>query len=153
MATRVLGMIDELEETAAPIAWMDFDAGPADPTVLLVLRPGRSARWLRSVFDSLAEAEVGTCVPLDAQIGVVLRDPLMSLVLCLVDDSRDGHLARRGTGDFTWSATSEEWSTAGIMIEPLLQGSGHQYLTDKVNDDAVIEVSVGEHFASDITRE
>jgi hypothetical protein len=32
-----------------------------------------------------------------------------------------------------------------LLLEPLLEGPGHQYLTDEVADEVLIEVSFGEH--------
>ncbi len=92
-----------------------------------------------------ATGPIGTTVSLvnqpDASIGAALGDLLLTRVV----RRPEKNLVREEYDSFVWSCTSDEWTTMSLLLEPFLKGSGHQYLTDEVADDALIEVSYGEH--------
>ncbi len=47
---------------------------------------------------------------------------------------------------FIWSATRDGWLYLADLTQPLCtDGTGHHYLTDDKGDDALIELSFGEH--------
>ena len=123
----------------------DYAEGAYGPTILLVLSSADATNWLRATFDHLAAAPEGTDIRLDAQPEVVLGAAVMQLTLRVVDQVPDRHLVRDGSGGFTWSCTRAEWHMASLLIEPLATQVGHQYLTSEIEDDALIEVSRGEH--------
>jgi hypothetical protein len=113
-------------------------------SILLVLTSRESITWLRAMFDNLAGAPLGTDVSLvnqtQASIGAAIGDLLLRRVV-----RRPAKHLVRGEGDvFVWSCTADEWTTLSLLLEPLLERPGHQYLTDEVDDDALIEVSYGE---------
>ncbi len=65
-------------------------------------------------------------------------------------------LKRRDSGSaksFIWSATGDGWLYLADLTQPLCtDGVGHHYLTDDKNDDALIELSFGEHDSQKIAR-
>lgn len=49
--------------------------------------------------------------------------------------------------EFTWIATPDDWESYAALLEPFIEWEyGHQYLTDEVNDDLLVEVSFGERY-------
>jgi hypothetical protein len=122
----------------------DYGEGAFGPTILLVLLSVDATKWLRSTFGYLANAAVGTVFRLDNQPHVSIGAAVTELSLRVVDRVPARHLVRDRTGGFTWSCTAEEWETASLLVEPLLNQPGHQYLTSEVDDDALIKVSYGE---------
>jgi hypothetical protein len=128
-----------------PLLEGDFYEGAYGPSILLVLTSREAVAWLRTMFDDLASAGVGTVVRLDNQQRVEIGAALTALRLRRVEHTPDRHLVQAPDGSFTWSCTADEWHTASLMLEPLLEQSGHQYLTSETADDAIIEVSYGEN--------
>jgi hypothetical protein len=122
----------------------DFYEGAYGPSILLVLTSPEAVVWLRSIFENAARASVGAVFRLDTQPGVEIGAALTALKLCRVESAPNRHVRMAPEGTFTWSCTAEEWETARLMLEPLLEQSGHQYLTSETDDDAIIEVSYGE---------
>lgn len=127
-----------------PLLEGDFYEGAFGPSILLILTSRDSITWLRALFNDLATGPVGTTVSLvnhpDASIGAALGD----LLLTRVAHRPEKHLVREQYDRFVWSCASDEWTTMSLLLEPFLERSGHQYLTDEVADDALIEVSFGE---------
>ena len=128
-----------------PLLEGDFYEGAYGPSILLVLTSREAVQWLRTIFDDLARASVGAVTRLDSQPGVELGAALTALELRRVEHTPDRHLVQARDGSFTWSCTADEWRTASLMLEPLLDRPGHQYLTSETHDDAIVEVSYGEH--------
>jgi hypothetical protein len=122
----------------------DFYEGAFGPSILLVLTSPEAVVWLRSIFDDLAASSIETVLRLDSQPTVEIGAALTALELRRVERASDRHLVQAPDGSFTWSCTADEWQTVSLMLEPLLEQSGHQYLTSET-DDAIIEVSYGEH--------
>ena len=127
-----------------PLLEGDFYEGAYGPSILLVLTSREAVAWLRSIFNDLARASIGAVLRLDSQPSVEIGAELTALELCRVEHTPDRHLVQASDGSFTWSCTADEWQTASLMLEPLLEQSGHQYLTSETDDDAIIEVSYGE---------
>ncbi len=65
-------------------------------------------------------------------------------------------LKHRNSGSgksFIWSATRDGWLYLADLTQPLCtDGVGHHYLTDDEDDDALIELSFGEHDPQKIAR-
>ncbi len=114
------------------------------PDRVLVLRPesGESVVWLRAVFAGLPATRTRT---LTAEPGVAITG-VERLELVLVDRRPSPHVSEVGRGEFVWSGTADEWETSALLLDPFLddQPGGHQYLTNDINDDAVICVSFAE---------
>jgi hypothetical protein len=127
-----------------PLLEGDFYEGAYGPSILLVLTSREALAWLRSIFDDLSSASIGTVLRLDSQPRVEIGAALTALELRRVEQTPDRHLVQAPDGSFTWSCTADEWHTASLMLEPLLEQSGHQYLTSETDYDAIIEVSYGE---------
>jgi hypothetical protein len=127
-----------------PLIEGDFYEGAYGPSILLVLTSRDAVVWLQSIFDDLARSSIGAVLRLDSQPKVAIGAALTALGLRRVERSPIRHLEQASDGTFTWSCTADEWQTASLMLEPLLEQSGHQYLTSETDDDAIIEVSYGE---------
>jgi hypothetical protein len=127
-----------------PLLEGDFYEGAYGPSILLVLTSREAVSWLRAIFDALASANIGAALRLDNQPGVHIGAALTALRLHVVRRTPDRHLIQLPDGSFDWSCTADEWQTASLMLEPLLEHVGHQYLTSEGDDDALIEVSYGE---------
>jgi len=123
----------------------EYGEGAYGPTILLLLRSSEGVAYLRNIFESLASSAEGSLVRLRNEPGISIGAALWDLKLRVVKSSSLKHLFRDDEGGFTWIGTSDDWETMSLMIEPLLDQSGHQYLTSEVEDDALIEVSRGEH--------
>lgn len=134
----------------APLLEGDFYAGAFGPSMLLVLTSPEAVSWFRGVFDGLAEAEPGAEFRLDSQPGVDLGVAVTGLLLRRVERASARHLMHDGAGRFTWSCTADEWREASLLLEPLLAGPGHQYLTSETDDDAIVEVSYGEEHGPEL---
>lgn len=129
----------------APLLEADFYDGAFGPSILLVLTTQESVAWLREVFEDLADAPIDAVVNLIGLPQVQAGAALAGLVLRRVVSPPDKHLALAARGAFSWSCAADEWKTMSLMLEPFPQQQGHQYLTAEGTDDAVIEVSYGEH--------
>jgi hypothetical protein len=122
----------------------DYFAGAYGPSILLILVSPEAAQWLKVLFDGLADQGTGASVELTGMPEVTIGAALTDLTLSVVDDAPTRHLVRSRDGSVRWSCTSEEWRTAGQLVEPLIDHPGHQYLTSEIDDDAIVEVSRGE---------
>lgn len=131
----------------APLIEGDFYEGAFGSSILLALTSRDAVTWLRTVFDSLAEADVGDVFRLDGPPRVEIGASITAFLLQRVEQPPERHLVRAPDGGFMWSCAAEEWRTASLMLEPLLTQSGHQYLTSETDDDGIIEVSFGEGHA------
>lgn len=112
--------------------------------ILLRLNPQGGVAWLRAIFDDLATSATGTTFRLEAQSQVSFTPDLKRLQLQVVASSPARHLQLEGPGAFLWRSTTREWDIDSQFIEPLLHQPGHQYLTSENDDDALVEISVGE---------
>jgi len=123
----------------------EYGEGAYGPTILLLLRSSEGVAYLRNIFEALAGSAEGTVVRLSDKPGISIGAALWDLKLKVVKSSLQKHLSRNDEGGFTWVGTSDDWETMSLMMEPLLDQRGHQYLTSEIEDDALIEVSRGEH--------
>ncbi len=56
------------------------------------------------------------------------------------------HLQHNDAGAFVWRCTDYEWETAGLLLEPFLEGRpGHQHLTNQYSPYPDLMVSYGEN--------
>lgn len=133
-----------LRDQAPPLIEGDFYDGAFGPSILLVLTSDESIAWLRSLFQDIARAPIGTALSLVNQPRVRIGAALNELLLVRVARQPEKHLVREADDSFVWSCTSNEWETNGLMLEPFLEQPGHQYLTSEGHDDALIEVSFSE---------
>jgi hypothetical protein len=128
-----------------PMVDGELGDGAFGPTILLTPRSHDGVERLRVLFALLAASNPGIVVNLVEEAGFDLGASIWSLRLQVTDSRPIKHLVRGKDGGFTWSGTSDDWETASLLVEPLLRQSGHQYLTDEAMDDAIVEVSYGEH--------
>ena len=136
--------MSNLPDQTAPLIEGDFYEGAFGPSILLILTSRESIAFLRAIFEDRAAAPIGTVVSLVEQPGVRIGAALGELLLCRVSRRPGKHLVRDEYDRFVWSCTADEWETMSLQLEPFLGQPGHQYLTDEVADDALIEVSYGE---------
>lgn len=122
----------------------EFGDSAYGPTILLKLRSPEAAAYLRTILDRLVAEGLGASLRLEEDPRVSLGAALWSLELRVVADPEPRRLWKQDEGGFTWAGTPEEWQTTSLLIEPLIDQSGHQYLTSEVDDDALVEVSQGE---------
>jgi hypothetical protein len=126
-----------------PLVEGELGEGAFGPTILLRLASTQGATYLHSLFARLASSPIGTCVSTEDEPDVALSASIWRLCLEVIAEPRTKRLSRTD-GGFTWVGTSEDWWTTALLVEPLAQLSGHQYLTSEGVDDAIIEVSQGE---------
>lgn len=127
-----------------PLIVGDFGDGADGPTILLATSGAEGVELLRSLFENLSTSRPGTVVHFGSDSMISLTSEL-SLELRVAAEKCKPHLAQLDSGSFAWTGTPYEWETLGLLIEPLLRGAGHQYLTSDVLDEATIEFSRGEH--------
>ena len=134
--------MEESELVAPPLEAHCFD-GAFGPSILLVLSSQEAVSRLGATFRDMAVAPVGRAVSLTAAMGSEFHDGVGDLVLARVVRKPGKSLVRKDSG-FTWACTADEWITKSLLVDSLLEGPGHQYLTAEGLDDALIEVSHGE---------
>lgn len=122
----------------------EFGEGAYGPTILLKLRTPEAAAYLRTLLDRLVEEGHGAALRLEEDPRISLGAALWSLELRVVAEPQLRRLTKEHDGSFIWSGTPDDWQTTSLLIEPLIDQSGHQYLTSEVDDDALVEVSQGE---------
>lgn len=125
----------------------DFYAGAYGPTIILVLASVDACEYLHAVLLSLATEETASFVLTDDRR--VRIQNIGSLKLSRVPDSAEVVLRRSNAShppSFDWAASASAWELSAGLLEPFCAGeAGHQYLTREHIDDALIEVSFGEH--------
>jgi len=123
----------------------DYYLGAFGPTIILVLASPAGAAWLEDEFRLAARAERPRNLLDDHRIEV---RQISALTLDLRESGADVELRRIGdeSPTFLWTATKDGWQRLADLLKPLSTGqNGHQYLTREGVDDALIEVSLGEH--------
>jgi hypothetical protein len=93
--------------------------------------------------DLLLEVAAGREVGLEHEKDIKLVG-FASLRLRNTAEASDKKLSQDKSG-FVWSGPASYWQDRAEMVAVLLRQKGHQYLADIPDDDAVIEVSYGEH--------
>ena len=134
-----------MTEPGEPLVEGDLYEGAFGPTILLVLTSPQAAAWLCSRLDDLSTRDVNNFFRLDLDPNVQLGASITAFSMRRVFSTRERRLVRHRDGRFTWSGTADEWRIASDLVRPLSTQQGHQYLTSEMNDDAIIEVSRGEH--------
>jgi hypothetical protein len=121
----------------------EFGSGAFGPTIFMVLSSRSTARWLGTLFRSMAQS--GAMIDLAACDGVELYN-IEALQLIRVAARRGPQLSKaRRRNAFLWQCDDEEWETNAQLVDPFAAGnSGHQYFTRSGVDDAVVEISFGE---------
>ena len=122
----------------------DFYVGAYGPTLLLVLDSTSSAERLRRLFLDQVD-RMGRYELVD-QLTTV--NHLTSIGLVTNEEGRDLESKRVSNGSddlLTLSGTKQGWRRAADLLEPFCLGqTGHQYLCEEDDDDALIEISYGE---------
>lgn len=127
-----------------PFVEGDYYEGAFGPTILLVLTSREAVAWLRRVFEGLAEIDVGSALRFDTRPEVEIGAAVTGLFMRRVERAPERHLERQSDGSLMWSCTAEGWRIASLLLEPLLNRPGHQYLTSETDDDAIVEITFGE---------
>jgi hypothetical protein len=127
-----------------PLIVGDFYAGAYGPTIILIARTVEACCWLQGVFRELAAG--GSTRDLTAESEVRMASPQALQMVRLKDGPRV--TLKRPDGDaggFVWAATADGWRHLADLVQPLCGGgAGHQYLTEDVDDAALIELSFEE---------
>lgn len=119
-----------------------FYAGAYGPAILLKLTSRSAVAWLHALLAGISDATLP--VRLESHPAVAQR-----LELSATDDAGLKRLTRTGVGQFSWTCAAAEWGRLAGLLEPFLQGrTGHRYLTSDRVEDALVEVSYGEHDVS-----
>jgi hypothetical protein len=133
-------------ESLGPLLVGDYYAGASGPTILLLMRPPNACGWLSELFRSLATGSTSHCT-LTAEPEVRITNVHSIEVVRRFEGPRVS--LRQGSNgaekSFVWSGTPEGWTYLADLVQSLCEsGSGHHYLTDGKEDDATIELSLGE---------
>ncbi len=129
--------------TELPLIRGEFGAGAYGPTIRLLVRSPVGVVWLREVFLSLANAQIGTTRNLES-LPEVSMPSVGRLELVVASRTPRPRLTAEEYG-FTWIADNQDWLSAALLLDPFSSGqAGHQYFTDESVDAALIEVSFGE---------
>jgi hypothetical protein len=132
-------------DPASPLILGDLYDGADGPTIILVMLTVAAGDWLQDTFRNLARHKEPLTLTASPQVRVI---NVASMQMVCPDDGprialRSGDAA--GDGSFVWSATAEGWLYLVDLIQPLCDGrAGHQYLTERKDDAALIELSSGE---------
>lgn len=133
---------------------IDYYQGACGPTLRIdIQRPDGLAR-LRNLFGTLADAKVQHA-NID-EVGQVKLSGVTAILLHLwphmTEPRKLVELVRRGSekGVVHWRRYSEGWREWAELLDGL-KGPGHQYLTGKDPDDAMIEVSFLERPATPVS--
>lgn len=131
----------------------DFYDGAYGPTIILILMSRAAGAWFQQILHSLGVGGPSKILTSDPNVYVAHLD---DLEMTSRSSGPQITLKRRNNDDkasFVWSATREGWLHLAALTEPLCtEGTGHHYLTDEKDDDALIELSFGEHDAQKIAR-
>lgn len=121
--------------------------GSYGPTILLKTELQDAVRWLHGLLIELA---TGVTESIDLHSMSEISFPQVNSFRLQRVSSQSSQALRKAvspSGDlaFDWSQVKTGWQTTVKLLDPLAEGGvGHQYLTDEVKDEALLEVSVGE---------
>jgi hypothetical protein len=124
----------------------DYYVSAGGPAVLLVLASIRAAIWLDEVLQRVHEFSTPWSITADSRVEVMnVAD--ISIVYNAVGREVDFRkVADNDSPRFLLSLTAHGSHYLRGLIEPFIRGeSGHQYLTQGGVDDALVELSMGEH--------
>jgi hypothetical protein len=112
---------------------------------MLVMVTLAAGDWLQDTFRTLARLKEPCTLTASPYVRVI--NIAVIEMICLADGPRIA-VRKHDTGaddSFLWSATEEGWLYLADLVQPLCDGvAGHQYLTERKDDAAVIELSSGE---------
>jgi len=124
------------------ILW-DFYPGAYGPSILVELPDLAAVALLRRILVRVAAT--GSPIDLNNEPRMRLKN-IANLKLVLATQPSRKTLSSTGDPLFVWSCTAEQWRAHAALLDPFLDGHvGHQYLSAEGVDDALIEVSFGEH--------
>lgn len=124
----------------------EFYSGVYGPTIILILTSRAAGAWFQETLRALAGGGPARMLTSDSRVFVAHLDAIEMTTRSVGPPVS----VKRGNGaaseSFVWSATTEGWLYLADLTEPLCTGgAGHHYLTDDEDDDALIELSFGEH--------
>jgi hypothetical protein len=152
IAVTTLSQPKEPESDQAPLIVGDFYAGAYGPTIMLVLMSPAAVGWFQEILRELGSGGPPKTLTCDSRVDVAHLD---EIEMTTRSSGPQVALKRRGDSEvaFLWSATREGWLHLAALIQSFRAGEkGHHYLTDDKLDDALIELSFGEHDAQKVAR-
>jgi hypothetical protein len=124
----------------------DYYQGAYGPSIILILTSPQAVRWLDDVFLRLEQSSVPFELSADPAVNIT---NVATLSLVPRPDGEESELRLVGAGvpaSFVWYLTPSGCREVRMLIEPFLADKhGHQYLTREYVDDALVELSYGEH--------
>jgi hypothetical protein len=127
------------------LIWGDCYDSFDGPKIILILRSGQAAEWLRNFLKNLPAAPETASLASQAEVTMANRG---DLVFAQVEEGTPTRLRRRGAGDppsYLWTVNPSGIESLLGLIEPLREGhGGHQYLSEIGEADAEIELTYGE---------
>lgn len=152
IAVTKLGQAKEPKPQLPPLVVGDFYAGAYGPTIILILMSPAAVGWFQEILRELGSGGPPKTLTSDSRVDVAHLDEIE-----MTTRSAGPPVSlKRGSGGktvFVWSATSEGWLHLAELTQAFCVGEkGHHYLTDDKRDDALIELSFGEHDAQKIAR-
>jgi hypothetical protein len=125
---------------------------PPRPTVLIETDQDESILALQQALLRLSEGRPPVAISIDSIPGVELQG-LEEFMLESVTPSERKLPTIRAVGagglgpKLRWSGDSEDWLSRALLVEGLLSGRGHQYLTGYESlDEIAVQVSFREPF-------
>lgn len=126
----------------------EYYRGAYGPTIILNASSLAAVGWIHRIFAGLA-SDRAEIIDLMAMPEVMIRSMRRFL---LVQATEQPEIALRLRSnevldgvEFEWRQNAENWRRTAALLEPFLAGdTGHQYLTQRSRDAALVEFSFGE---------
>ncbi len=134
------------ESEGASLIMGDFYSGAYGPTIILILVSRAAGTWFQEILRTLASGGPARILTSDPRVCTAHVDEIEMTTRSAEPRVALKHSDSGSAKSFIWSATRDGWLYLADLTQPLCtDGVGHHYLTDDEDDDALIELSFGEH--------
>lgn len=131
----------------------DFYQGSDGPTIILIAESSSGCKKLQDTLRDLGSGGERRVLTQEPWVAIANVDAIEMVVRSEGPRVSLQRRAHDGSASFIWSATTDGWLYLAELIQTLCDGGiGHHYLTEDVDDAALIELSVGEEEVLRVVR-